>query len=156
MAAGITVANDRLEAFRAFVETTLAPAVEAARRADVLLIDGAVTAAGAHPELIATMARAGPFGPGNPEPVVVLPGHVVAHAEPAGLNHIRARLRSGEGGNLQAIAFRAAGQPLGEALLASRGRSIHAAGTLLLDRHQGDTRAQLRLIDVAATDAAAA
>jgi single-stranded-DNA-specific exonuclease len=156
MAAGITIANDRLEPFRAFVEMTLAPAVELARRANALLIDGAITAAGAQPELIATMARAGPFGPGNPEPVVVVPGHVVAHAEPVGLNHVRVRLRSGAGESLQAIAFRAAGQPLGEALLASRGRRIHAAGTLLLDRHQGDARAQLRLVDIAAPDAAAA
>ena len=155
MAAGITVAHDRIGPFRDFVETTLSFAVEAARRADMLLIDGAITAAGAHPELIATMARAGPYGPGNPEPVVVLPGHVVAHAEPVGASHIRARLRSGDGASLQAIAFRAAGQPLGQALLTSRGRPIHAAGTLMLDRRHGEGQARLRLIDVAVSDGTA-
>ena len=53
---------------------------------------------------------------------------------------------------LDAIAFRAAGQPLGLALTGSRGRSIHAAGTLCLDRWNGVERVQLRLVDVAPAD----
>ena len=68
--------------------------------------------------LIATIARAGPFGAGNPEPVFALPAHTVAYAEEVGQAHVRARLRSGDGAMLNAIAFRAADQPLGQALLA--------------------------------------
>src|SRR5882757_5791502 len=48
MAAGITLRKDALSAFRAFLEDTLASAVEAARRDDALLVDGAVTAAAAN------------------------------------------------------------------------------------------------------------
>jgi hypothetical protein len=44
------------------------------------------------------------------------------------------------------------GQPLGHALLKNRGRAVHAAGTLALDRWQGEERVQLRLIDLAAAD----
>ena len=47
------------------------------------------------------------------------------------------RLRSGDGTMLNAIAFRAAGQPLGQALLKSRGQAVHAAGTLSIDRWNG-------------------
>jgi single-stranded-DNA-specific exonuclease len=152
MAAGVTLRHDRLAPFRAFLEAELAAAVEAGRRDRALLIDGAVTAAGAGPEFHAMIARAGPYGPGNPEPVFALPSHAIAYAEEVGQAHVRVRLKSGDGTAIAAIAFRAAGQPLGHALLKNRGRAVHAAGTLSLDRWQGEERVQLRLIDVAVDD----
>jgi single-stranded-DNA-specific exonuclease len=152
MAAGVTLRHDRLAPFRAFLEAELAAAVEAGRRDRALLIDGAVTAAGAGPEFHAMIARAGPYGPGNPEPVFALPSHAIAYAEEVGQAHVRVRLKSGDGTAIAAIAFRAAGQPLGHALLKNRGRAVHAAGTLSLDRWQGEERVQLRLIDLAVDD----
>jgi single-stranded-DNA-specific exonuclease len=152
MAAGVTLRRDALGAFRAYLEDTLAPAVEAARREDALLIDGAVTAAAANGDLMATIARAGPFGAHNPEPVIALPAHTLAYAEEVGQAHVRARLRAGDGSTIDAIAFRAVGQKLGSALAQSRGRSVHAAGTLCLDRWNGVERVQLRLVDLAPAD----
>jgi single-stranded-DNA-specific exonuclease len=152
MAAGVTLRTDRLAAFRAFLEAELAAAVEAARRDRALLIDGAVTAAALGPAFHAMIARAGPYGPGNPEPVFALPSHAIAYAEEVGQAHVRVRLKSGDGSALSAIAFRAVGQPLGEALLKNRGRAVHAAGCLALDRWQGEERVQLRLIDLAVDD----
>jgi single-stranded-DNA-specific exonuclease len=152
MAAGITVKHGALAEFRAYLESELAEGVAAARADQALLIDGAVSAAGANAALVETIARAGPFGAGNPEPVVALPNHVVAYADPVGPDHVRVRLRSGDGTMLNAIAFRAAGQPLGQTLLQSRGQALHAAGTLSIDRWNGGERVQLRLIDVALPD----
>jgi single-stranded-DNA-specific exonuclease len=149
MAAGITLRSDALAAFRAYMEGELAEAVSVARADQALLIDGAVSAGGVNGELITTISRAGPFGAGNPEPVVALPNHVVAYAEAVGQSHVRARLRSGDGTFLDAVAFRAVGQPIGHALLASRGQSVHAAGTLGVDRWNGTERVQLKLIDIA-------
>ena len=77
MAAGITVKHGALAEFRAYLERELAEPVAAARSDQALLIDGAVSAAGANAVLVETIARAGPFGAGNPEPVVALPHHVV-------------------------------------------------------------------------------
>jgi single-stranded-DNA-specific exonuclease len=152
MAAGVTLAKGGLAAFRAYLEETLGAAVLAARRDDALLIDAAVTAAGATAETVATIARAGPFGSGNAEPVVALPAHTIVYAEEVGQSHIRARLKAGDGAFVNAIAFRAAGQKLGNALVQNRGRAIHAAGSLALDRWQGAERVQLRLLDIASTD----
>jgi single-stranded-DNA-specific exonuclease len=47
------------------------------------------------------------------------------------------------------IAFRAAQEPLGRALIGNRGHRVHVAGALSIDRWQGEERVQLRLIDVA-------
>ena len=154
MAAGVTLRKSGLAAFRAFLEETLRDAVETARRDEALLIDGAVTAAGAGFELYDLIARAGPFGAGNPEPILALPSHTVAYAEDGGQGHIRVRLKAGEGVPLAAIAFRVAGEKLGEALLAARGRRVHVAGTLALDRWQGTERAQLKIIDLAPAEEA--
>jgi single-stranded-DNA-specific exonuclease len=62
---------------------------------------------------------------------------------------VRARLRASDGAVINAIAFRAIGQPLGNALLQSRGAMLHAAGTLCIDRWNGSERVQLRLVDAA-------
>jgi single-stranded-DNA-specific exonuclease len=151
MAAGITLKKDALAAFRAYLEDTLSGAVEAARRERALLIDGAVSAGAVNLSLCELLARAGPYGAGNPEPLLALPAHTLAYADLVGENHIRARFKSGDGKIVNAIAFRAAGQPLGQALLDNRGRAMHAAGSLAIDRWQGEERVQMRLTDVAAS-----
>jgi single-stranded-DNA-specific exonuclease len=104
--------------------------------------------------LLADVARAGPFGAGHAEPVFAVPSHTIAYAEEVGQAHVRARLRGGDGTMLNAIAFRAAGKPLGQALLANRGQSVHAAGTLSVDRFNGQERVQLRLMDLAKVEPA--
>jgi single-stranded-DNA-specific exonuclease len=152
MAAGVTLKAGALGEFRAFLESRLCADVEAARRDDVLLVDAAMTARAVRVELLAMLAAAGPFGAGNPEPVIALPAHTIAHAEEVARTHVRARLQSSDGATINAIAFRAAGQKLGEALLKNRGRAVHAAGTLAIDRWQGSERIQMRMIDVAPAD----
>jgi single-stranded-DNA-specific exonuclease len=149
MAAGVTLRKGALAELRAFLEATLGADVETARRSSGLMIDGAVTAAAANAELIAMIERAGPFGSGNPEPVIALPAHTVTYAEEVGQAHVRVRLKSADGAGLNAIAFRAAGQKLGVALRNSRGQRVHAAGTFALDRWQGEERVQFKLTDIA-------
>jgi single-stranded-DNA-specific exonuclease len=149
MAAGVTLRKDALAPFRAFLEQTLGAAVEAARRESALKIDGAVSAGGFNLQLADMLARAGPYGAGNPEPMLTLPAHTIAYAEPAGENHIRVRLKSGDGKFVNAIAFRAVGTPLGKALIDNRGRAVHAAGNIAIDRWQGEERVQMRLCDLA-------
>jgi single-stranded-DNA-specific exonuclease len=149
MAAGVTLRKDGLAAFRAFLEETLAASVEVSRRDNALKIDGAVSAGGVTPALCELLSKAGPYGAGNPEPVLALPAHTLAYADPVGENHIRARFKSGDGKFVNAIAFRVAGTPLGKALVDNRGRQMHAAGYLTVDRWQGEERVQMRLTDVA-------
>ncbi len=149
MAAGVTLRKAALAPFRAFMEEKLSAAVEAARRERALLIDGAVSAGGFNLSLAELLARAGPYGAGNPEPVLALPAHTIAYADPVGEAHVRVRLKSGEGKFVNAIAFRVMGTPLGKALLDNRGRQVHAAGSIAVDRWQGEERVQLRLADIA-------
>jgi len=104
------------------------------------------------PELAATLNRAGPFGSGNPEPVIALPAHQLVYADEVGQAHLRLRFKSGDGAIVNGIAFRAIGQKLGNALVANRGQPLHVAGSLAVDRWQGSERVQLRVLDIATPD----
>ena len=115
----------------------------------LLAIDGALTAGGATVALVEQVAKAGPFGSGNPEPVFAFPNHRLAYVETFGNGHIRARLASNDGAVLKAVAFRCADEPLGRAMLAARGRLVHLAGTLDLDHWQGETKVSIRIRDMA-------
>lgn len=149
MAAGITVERAKLGQFRAFMEEALQLAVERALRDSGLHVDAALTAGGALPSLVHEMERAGPFGSGNPEPVFAFPSHRIIEAAEVGNGHVRVRAAAGDHQAIGAIAFRAAGRPLGQALLKARGEEVHLAGTISIDRWGGNERVQLRLLDAA-------
>ncbi len=152
MAAGVTLRKEKLAEFRAYMETALKDDVAKSRHENELFIDGAVSARGVTPELVNTLNRAGPFGAGNPEPVIALPSHQLVYADEVGQAHLRVRFKSGDGAIVNGIAFRAIGQKLGQALAQNRGQPLHVAGSLAVDRWQGSERVQLRVIDVAVPD----
>ena len=152
MAAGITLRKERLAEFRAFLESALAPDVAKARHVNEVYIDGAISARAATPELVHTLNRAGPFGTGNPEPIVALPSHQLVFADEVGQSHLKLRFKAGDGATVNGIAFRSVGQKLGNALTQHRGQVLHVAGSLAVDRYQGVERVQLRVLDIAVPD----
>ena len=155
MAAGFTVAADRVEALREFLAERLGDGVDRERLVPELAIDGALSAAGATAGLIGHIEAIAPFGAANPEPRFAFANVRLAHAEPVGSAHLRCTLAdlagSGEGGpaRLNGIAFRAAETPLGRFLLASRGRAIHVAGNVRRDAYRGGDAVQLLIEDAA-------
>ncbi len=149
MAAGVTLEKQRLGEWRAFLEERLAEPVSRARAGASLAVDAAMTAGAATPALAQKLEAAGPYGSGNPEPMFVLPRHRLADVMPVGADHLKVRAVAGDGSAIDAMAFRAAGKKLGEALTRLRGSPIHLAGTLAVNRYGGRERAQLRVVDVA-------
>ncbi len=150
MAAGFTVAADRLAEFRAFLTENISQQLGGAMLAPEIGIDGALTPEGATVELIELLDAAGPYGAGNPRPRFVLPGVVPIRADVVGTDHVRCFLAAPEGGTrLKAIAFRAVGTEVGEALLGARGGVLHVAGHLNVDTWQGRRNAQFVIEDVA-------
>ncbi len=149
MAAGLTVARDGLDALRQFLNEQLAVKTSAARTALALEIDGALTPVSVTDELMALIDRAGPYGQGNPEPRFAFPAHRVKFAKVVGTAHVRCVLEAGDGSRLDAVAFRAAEQPVGVALLSSAGLPLHVVGHLRRDTWNGRDRRELVIEDVA-------
>jgi single-stranded-DNA-specific exonuclease len=154
MAAGFTVAADKLDALREFLVERLGDGFESERLVPELSIDGALSAAGAQGGVIGHIAALAPFGAANPEPRFAFPAVQVAFVEPVGTGHVRCTLADPIGpARLKAIAFRAAETPLGAFLAASRGRAIHLAGHLRRDDYRGGDAVQLMIDDAAPVEA---
>jgi single-stranded-DNA-specific exonuclease len=150
MAAGFTVAADRLDTLRAFLAERLGDGLAREALVPELRIDGMLSPAAAQPELIAHLDRIAPFGAANPEPRFVFAGVRVLQAQPVGTGHLRCLLADPLGdGRLRAIAFRAAETPLGQLLAATGGAAIHVAGRLRRDDWRGGDAVQLTIDDAA-------
>jgi single-stranded-DNA-specific exonuclease len=148
MAAGLTVDRTRFGELQAFLADAIVGAGQAPSdwRLD---LDGSLSASGATLDLLGLIERAGPYGSGNPEPVFALPAHRIAYADAVGADHVRCTLAAGDGTRLKAIAFRAMGTALGEAMLSARAMPLHFAGRLSLDDWNGRRAVQLFIDDAA-------
>ena len=149
MAAGLTVARDKLALAEAFLNTKLAESVGRARTRDGLDIDGALTPGGVTDELLDLIARVGPYGQGNPSPRFAFPATSVKFAKIVGENHVRCVLQSADGAKLEGIAFRAAGEPLGDLLLNAGGMPLHIAGSIKRSSFNGRERMEVHIEDAA-------
>ncbi len=149
MAAGLTVARDQVEPLSAFLDERLRDSAAHARDTAALELDGALTPRAVTHDLMALLERAGPYGQGNPQPRFAFAAHVVRFAKVVGEAHVRCALQSSDGARLDAIAFRAAGQPIGELLLGTGGMPVHVAGTLRRDTWGGRDKLELFIDDVA-------
>jgi single-stranded-DNA-specific exonuclease len=149
MAAGLTVRQDGLQALERHLLDNLRAAPASLADAASLDIDAALVASGATSELMELLDRVSPFGQGNPEARFVLPAHRVRFGKVVGGSHVRALLEGGDGARIDAIAFRAAGQPLGDALLSAGGMPLHVAGHLRRDTWGGRDRIEFQIVDVA-------
>ncbi len=153
MAAGFSLADHQLDGFQRFLAEQFAGTGPALAAVADFALDAVSSPAAATIGLVTEIAAAGPFGAGNPEPVLGFSDLKVAFADLVGGAHVKLRLEGGDGTRLDAIAFRAAGTPLGDGLLAARGKRIHAAGRLRADAWNGRERVQLQVEDAAFANA---
>lgn len=147
MAAGLTVARDRLDTAMARLSALLerqgaGQGGAADLRVDGLLMPGAATVA-----LIEDLERAGPFGQGAPGPRFVVPDVGISFAKQVGSGHLKLSCTDGLGARLDGICFGAFDGPLGAALTEHGGRRFHLAGRLEVNQWNGRRTAQLRLED---------
>src|SRR6516225_1240436 len=150
MAAGFTVAAEKLDALREFLVERLGDGLEHERLIPELRVDAALSLAAAKAELIGHIERLAPFGAGNPEPRFVLSGVRVVHVEAVGSGHLRCALADPlDTARLRAIAFRAAGFRSAQFLAETRGTAVHVAGHLRRDNWRGGDAVQLAIDDAA-------
>jgi len=153
MAAGLTVAPDKLDALAEWLDDRLATAVSRAAVERSMLLDLAVVPGGLVPDLVETLETAGPFGVGWPGPKIALGPVRLVKADVVGTDHVRVIASGQDGASLKAVAFRAAESVLGQTLLhAGKDRRMWLAGRAKIDDWGAHPKAELHLEDAAWAD----
>lgn len=153
MAAGLTIAADRIEAFAQWIEARLEGQVARASTGLATLLDLALAPGGLTPALVEALEAAGPYGVGWPGPRVALGPVRLVKADVVGTGHVRLIAGGADGASFKAIAFRQAESAMGQALLhGAQGRRLWLAGRARLDDWGTRPAAELHLEDAAWAD----
>ena len=152
MAAGLTVAKDKIDALGAFLNERLATDVERASGDKSLLIDAVLAPRGINPLWCDAIESAGPYGAGWPAPRVATGPVRIVESGIVGTDHLRLIVAGEDGARFKAIAFRAAETELGQTLLNARGRKLWLAGRAKRDDWGSRPAAELHLEDAAWAD----
>ncbi|MEM6757849.1 MAG: single-stranded-DNA-specific exonuclease RecJ [Pseudomonadota bacterium] len=149
MAAGLTVAADKIDAAMARLGELLAKQGADALGPRDLRLDGALMPCAATLELVAQLDQAGPFGAGAPGPRFAFGGMRIYSARRVGENHLKISFGETGGARIDGIAFGAYDTALGPTLEAHGGAPFHLAGRLDINSYQGRQSVQLQLEDAA-------
>lgn len=153
MAAGLTVAPERIEALGDWLDERLEADISAAMTRQSVLLDLALAPGGLTTELVATLDSVGPFGMGWPGPRVAVGPLRLIKADIVGTDHVRLIVRGEDGARFKAIAFRAAQSEMGQALLhGARGRPFWLVGRAKIDDWASRPQAELHIEDAAWAD----
>ena len=154
MAAGLTVAAEKIDAFVDFINDRVAPDVARAGQDRSLLLDAVVACGGVTPAFVEALEAGGPYGMGWPAPRIAAGPMRVIKADIVGSGgHVRALMAGDDGRSLKTVAFRSADTPLGQALLgAPRDRRLWVAGRAKIDDWGARPAAEMHLDDAAWAD----
>ncbi|WP_420013508.1 single-stranded-DNA-specific exonuclease RecJ [Tateyamaria sp.] len=147
MAAGLTVAEDKIEVAMARLAELLARQGAGALGPADLRLDGMLMPDAATVELIEQIDAAGPFGAGAPAPRYAFSAMRIHHARRVGESHLKISFGAPGGARMDGIAFGAFDGDLGPALSDHGGAPFHLAGRLEINSFRGRRSVQLRLED---------
>jgi single-stranded-DNA-specific exonuclease len=149
MAAGLTVAEDKLEQAMTRLGALLAKQGAHLMGAADLFVAGMMMPGAATVELVQMIEQAGPFGAGAAGPRYVFADQQIKFAKRVGESHLKVAFSDGVAGSIDAIMFGAYDGPIGPALEKHGGKRFHLAGRLEINSWRGRQSVQLRLEDVA-------
>ena len=154
MAAGLTIAADRIDTFTDFIHDRLEQDCARASLDRGLLIDAVLSCGGVTPSLVDMLEQGGPYGMGWPAPRVAAGPMRVMKADVVGSGgHVRAMMAGDDGRSLKTVAFRSADTALGQALLgAAKDRRLWVAGRVKTDDWGARPSAEMHLDDAAWLD----
>ena len=148
MAAGLTVARDKLEAAMERLSELLAKQGAGVGGREDLRIDSLLMPTAATPGFVEQIESAGPFGASAPAPRFAFADtHVTTRR--IGEKHLKISFGDSMGARLEGIAFGAFDTDLGPALETPGHQRFHLAGRLELNTWGGRTKVQFRLEDAA-------
>ncbi len=152
MAAGFTVAKDRMEELAQFINSHVAAQLSGVPMQAELRVDHVLSVSALTLDMAETIASLGPYGAGHAEPRFVLSAVKIIKATVVGEKHVSCFIQDTAGGtSVKAIAFRALDTALGETLLKAAGAPLHLAGHITINNWQGRQSVNFQIVDAAYT-----
>ena len=151
MAGGFSVKEERLDELRAFFTEKFAKDV-ALHGVASFTPDAVAALAVADVKTAQDLESCAPYGTANPKPRFIFSGAKILKLDVLGGSHYRCILRDAmreKGAGVKAMAFRAEGSSLGDALKSCIGKTVAIAGTLSVNSWQGSVTADIHIDDVA-------
>lgn len=148
MAAGFSLTTEQIPEFKKFVGEYVEERLGKEKISPVLNIDIALSLSGITEEFANSLAMLEPYGAGNPEPLIMLKNININRPRLVGSGHISCFLGSPYGGSLKAIAFRAADNEIGNAMLHDSGELFDVVGQIKTDVWQGRKTIQMIISDI--------
>jgi single-stranded-DNA-specific exonuclease len=153
MAAGLTVAPGGVDALAGWLAERLEGDVSRAQEGRALSLDAMLAPRSVNAAFAEAIAEGGPYGHGWSNPRIVAGPVRLIKCDIVGTGHVRMIAGGDDGASFKAIAFRAADDAWGQALLAApRDRRFWLAGRVKRDDWTGRGAAEMHVDDAALAD----
>lgn len=148
MAAGLSIEEDKVETFIAFVNARIAQSAYA-NTGVLVKLDAALDLDDLSVDVVESLEKLGPFGMGHPTPRVLLRNVRVQDVRVLKDKHLKIRLGSTTGkGRVDGPLWNCVGTPFGDAIQAMNGEAVDVACALEVNTWQGRSSVQLRIEDI--------
>ncbi len=148
MAAGFSLNEEQIPLFKKFVGEYILNKLGNEKISPILNIDCTLSLGGVNMEFADNLGLLEPFGTGNPEPLVLIRDVTVIGAQIVGSGHVKCTLTSSLDNRLPAIAFRAADNEIGNAIMQAKGEVYDVVGYVKCDTWNGRKRLQFIINDL--------
>ena len=149
MAAGLKANQNQLADSMRVLELNLGKISKKPKIANELEIDCLISAAGATTEIVEEISAAGPFGSGNPAPIVAIANCQIKYLKVLVDKHIKFNCLDPTGKKLEAIFFNGVETVAGQRVMKNMGESFHICGRLEINDWGGYRRVVLQVEDIA-------
>jgi single-stranded-DNA-specific exonuclease len=154
MAAGLTVAPEKVEALVKFIEDEIAQS-DFARTGAILPYDLEANENDLSVETIEALHVLEPFGEGNPRPRLLISGLTVETVDVLKDVHLRVNFSLGRQ-RFKAMLFSSVGQPFAQAIEAAKGQKVDVVASVKINEWNGRKSLELELLDARPAVAASA
>ena len=151
MAAGVTVKQDKLEAFQTAMLANIQ--TQADEQEDVftptVTLDAILQPQSLNEELLAELKRLEPYGSGHREPTFAMTGVILRDVRTVGADgrHVKISAQGADGAYINGISFGAMDTNLGPFLQQHRGQKVSLAGVIKENTFNGQTRPDFHITD---------
>ena len=149
MAAGIKVNHNLLLKSMEALKTSIENSHKDNKFRPIIEIDSLISVQGATVAIVEEMNSVGPFGAGNPSPIIAIANCQIKHIKILIEKHIKFICIDSSGKRLESIFFNGFETAVGQTILKNTGESFHLCGKLEINDWGGYRRVVLQVEDAA-------